>query len=135
MELAGDPADVCHVVVGVGINVNMEDGGCIDQPWSSMKLELQSSIDRNELVCELSRQLREYLMRHAESGFVALQEEWEMNHLWRGCKVTLIAGAQRVEGVVLGVDHVGALRLSVNGLEQRYSGGEISLRLCDDHRA
>ncbi|SEJ54435.1 BirA family transcriptional regulator, biotin operon repressor / biotin-[acetyl-CoA-carboxylase] ligase [Azotobacter beijerinckii] len=135
LELTGDPADVCHVVVGVGVNVNMEDGGYIEQPWTSMRLELQSYIDRNFLVYELCLKLREYLVRHAESGFVALQKEWELNHLWQGCEVALIAGAQRIEGVVLGVDHVGALRLSVNGVEQRHSGGEISLRLRDDHRA
>ena len=37
-----------------------------------------------------------------------------------------------IEGVVLGVDHQGALRLSVDGAEKIYSGGELSLRLRDD---
>lgn len=135
LELTGDPADICHVVVGIGINVNMESESDIEQPWTSMRLELQRLIDRNEFVCELSRQLHGYLTRHAEVGFAALHEEWESNHLWQGCEVVLIAGTQRIEGLVLGVDRVGALRLSVNGREQLFSGGEISLRLCDDHRA
>lgn len=34
LELAGDPADVCHVVIGIGINVNMlvDTPALIDQP-------------------------------------------------------------------------------------------------------
>ncbi|WKN22608.1 bifunctional biotin--[acetyl-CoA-carboxylase] ligase/biotin operon repressor BirA [Azotobacter vinelandii] len=135
LELTGDPADVCHVVVGVGVNVNMANAQGIEQPWTSMKLELQRMVDRNEFVCVLSRQLHEHLSRHAELGFAAFQEEWESNHLWQGREVMLASGTQRIEGMVLGIDRVGALRLSVGGVEQRFSGGEISLRLRDDRRA
>jgi BirA family biotin operon repressor/biotin-[acetyl-CoA-carboxylase] ligase len=41
-------------------------------------------------------------------------------------------GANPVEGVVLGVDQAGAIRLRVAGVEQNFSGGELSLRLNDD---
>jgi len=135
LEMTGDPADLCHVVIGIGINVNMEVDQSIDQPWTSLRLELMGLVDRNDLACELSKQLNAYLRRHADLGFTSLQVEWESNHLWQGAEVVLIAGAQRVEGVVLGIDPVGALRLSVDGSEQRYSGGELSLRLRDDRRA
>jgi BirA family biotin operon repressor/biotin-[acetyl-CoA-carboxylase] ligase len=44
-----------------------------------------------------------------------------------------LSTAQRdVVGEVLGVDNSGALRLIVDGAEQVFSGGEISLRLRDD---
>ncbi len=46
--------------------------------------------------------------------------------------MSLIAGISQVDGVVLGVDHQGALRLSVDGVEKIYNGGELSLRLRDD---
>ncbi|MGF6703177.1 biotin-[acetyl-CoA-carboxylase] ligase BirA-like protein [Pseudomonas frederiksbergensis] len=36
LELVGDPADVCHVVIGVGINVNMQMTDEVDQQWTSM---------------------------------------------------------------------------------------------------
>jgi BirA family biotin operon repressor/biotin-[acetyl-CoA-carboxylase] ligase len=38
----------------------------------------------------------------------------------------------QIDGVVLGIDGQGALRLSVDGVEKVYSGGELSLRLRDD---
>lgn len=132
LELTGDPADVCHVVIGIGVNVNMRYGGDIDQPWTSMCLEQAQAIDRNQLVNELSQQLHGYLLRHAEHGFSIFQNEWEVNHSWQGREVALISGRQRIEGTVLGIDGVGALRLSVNGMEQKYNGGELSLRLRDD---
>jgi len=35
LELVGDPADVCHVVLGVGINVDMQGADLVDQLWTS----------------------------------------------------------------------------------------------------
>ncbi|AZF12965.1 Biotin operon repressor [Pseudomonas sp. R2-37-08W] len=131
LELVGDPADICHVVVGIGINVNMQKAE-VDQQWTSVQLETGSAADRNALVARVSLQLQRYLDRHRESGFSALQEEWESNHAWQGRAVSLIAGVSRIDGVVLGVDRQGALRLSVDGVEKTYSGGELSLRLRDD---
>ncbi|MCG4454698.1 bifunctional biotin--[acetyl-CoA-carboxylase] ligase/biotin operon repressor BirA [Pseudomonas sp. MMS21-TM103] len=133
LELSGDPADVCHVVIGIGVNVNMlAEKGDIDQPWTSMRSELGSLVDRNEFVFELNRQLSLYLGVHEKHGFSVLRAEWEENHLWQGRHVKLTMGASPVEGVVLGVDQTGAIRLRVAGVEQSFSGGELSLRLNDD---
>lgn len=132
LELVGDPADVCHVVIGIGINVNMQKADEVDQQWSSVQLESGSAVDRNYLVARLGVQLQAYLERHQASGFSAIQGEWEQSHLWQGRPVSLIAGVNRIDGVVLGVDGQGALRLSVDGVENVYSGGELSLRLRDD---
>ncbi|KTC15607.1 biotin--protein ligase [Pseudomonas marginalis ICMP 9505] len=132
LELVGDPADICHVVLGIGINVNMQKSAEIDQQWTSVGIEKGASVDRNYLVAQLGLHLKDYLGRHKAFGFSALQEEWEQNHLWQGKAVSLIAGVHQVDGIVLGVDHQGALRLSVEGVEKIYSGGELSLRLRDD---
>ncbi|AZE57808.1 Biotin operon repressor [Pseudomonas synxantha] len=132
LELVGDPGDICHVVLGIGINVNMQKAVEVDQQWTSMQLETGSPIDRNHLAARLGRQLQVYLDRHKATGFAGLQEEWEKYHLWQGRSVCLIAGVNRIEGVVLGVDRQGALRLNVDGVEKIYSGGELSLRLRDD---
>jgi len=133
LELAGDPADVCHVVIGIGININMQ-AMCeeIDQPWTSLRIETGELADRNVLVCRLNEQLQNYLSKHKTLGFSALRAEWEANHLLQERSVMLTAGSQQVEGVVLGIDRRGALRLRVDGVERQYSGGEISLRLRDD---
>jgi BirA family biotin operon repressor/biotin-[acetyl-CoA-carboxylase] ligase len=132
LELVGDPADVCHVVLGIGINVNMQLADEVDQQWTSIRLESGRSSDRNALVAELSKQLNAYIQRHQMEGFSVLQAEWEANHLWQDRSVSLIAGSSQVDGVVVGIDSQGALRLRVDGVEKVFSGGELSLRLRDD---
>ncbi|AWY41502.1 bifunctional biotin--[acetyl-CoA-carboxylase] ligase/biotin operon repressor BirA [Pseudomonas putida] len=132
LELVGDPADVCHVVLGVGINVNMQMSDEVDQQWTSMRLQAGKAFDRNHLVAELCAMLQKYLERHQAGGFPAIQAEWEQNHLWQGRAVSLIAGANQIDGEVLGIDSQGALRLKVSGVEKVFSGGELSLRLRND---
>lgn len=132
-ELVGDPTDICHVVIGIGINVNMQtDASAIDRPWTSMLLSAGLRQDRNHLVSRLNSFLAAYLSKQNEFGFASLLDEWEREHLWQGRQVVLSAGAEPVHGQVLGIHADGALRLLVKGIEQRYSGGELSLRLHDD---
>jgi BirA family biotin operon repressor/biotin-[acetyl-CoA-carboxylase] ligase len=134
LELSGDPAGACQVVIGIGVNVNMLPGPgvAIDQPWTSLRERCGRLVGRTELALALGRWLRHYLRRHERDGFAVLREEWESCHLWQGREVSLLAGPQRIDGVVLGVDHQGALRLDVAGRERQFSGGELSLRLRDD---
>jgi BirA family biotin operon repressor/biotin-[acetyl-CoA-carboxylase] ligase len=132
LELVGDPADVCHVVLGVGINVNMQMTDEVDQQWTSMRLESGRAFDRNRLVAQLGEMLQKYLARHQADGFSAIQAEWEQHHLWQGRAVSLIAGANQIDGEVLGIDGQGALRLKVGDVEKVFSGGELSLRLRHD---
>jgi BirA family biotin operon repressor/biotin-[acetyl-CoA-carboxylase] ligase len=129
LELSGDPADVCHVVVGIGININMRESENVDQAWTSMSLELGRVLDRNDVVCALSRRLKVYLAGHHQHGFIAYREQWERKHLWQGMMVTLSTGAQTIEGIVVGVGRDGALRLEIDGREEQFSGGEVTLRL------
>ncbi|MNF74580.1 Bifunctional ligase/repressor BirA [compost metagenome] len=132
LELVGDPADVCHVVLGVGINVNMQATDEVDQQWTSMRLESGKVFDRNHLVAALGVTLQRYLALHQAGGFLAIQAEWEQNHLWQGRDVSLIAGVNKIDGQVVGIDSQGALRLRVAGVEKVFSGGELSLRLRND---
>ena len=132
LELVGDPADVCHLVIGIGINANMRVASEVDQAWTSVFLESGKAINRNSLVSSLKQSLLTYLKRHESSGFAAIQAEWESNHLWQGREVSLIAGVHQVDGTVMGIDQQGALRLRVEGEEKVFSGGELSLRLRHD---
>ncbi|MCP8467928.1 bifunctional biotin--[acetyl-CoA-carboxylase] ligase/biotin operon repressor BirA [Pseudomonas sp. ZM23] len=132
LELTGDPADICSVAIGIGINVNMRKADAIDQPWTSVREALGVAVDRNVLLAALESELAQGLSRHREEGFTASLDEWESLHLWQGRRVTLSTSIHNIVGRALGVDERGALRLLVDGQEQRHSGGELSLRLSDD---
>lgn len=129
LEVTGDLANVCHVVIGIGININMRDSVDVDQAWTSVALELGDIQDRNKVACALSRNLSGYLAGHQESGFAAYRKAWEDKHLWQGLVVALTAGANTTQGVVKGIGDDGALRLEVDGREEYFSGGEVTLRL------
>lgn len=129
LEVTGDPANLCHVVIGIGININMRESSNVDQAWTSLALELGRLYDRNKVACALSRNLSGYLAGHQEKGFAAYRRDWESKHLWQGLAVALTAGPKITQGVVLGVGNDGALRLEVGGREEHFSGGEVSLRL------
>ncbi|WP_165676096.1 bifunctional biotin--[acetyl-CoA-carboxylase] ligase/biotin operon repressor BirA [Metapseudomonas otitidis] len=132
IELVGDPADICNVVIGVGLNVNMLDRKTeITQEWASIRSVVGSLQDRTQIAASLLGQLRLCL----QEGFQALRDEWEANHAWTGMEVSVVTASQRVDGVVRGIDKSGALRLDVGGSEMLLSGGELSLRLRDDSRA
>lgn len=134
LELTGDPADVCHVIIGIGINVNMTSSAMdIGQPWTSVRQQTGALASRCELVNLVSEALNYYIQRHALNGFSSLRDEWQANNLWQGKRCVLSAGVQQVNGVMIGVDDQGALRMQVDGQgEQRFSGGELSLRLDHD---
>lgn len=132
LELTGDPADICSVAIGIGVNVNMRAAMSIDQPWTSLREALGGGVDRNDLLAALESELLGGLSRHQEMGFSASREEWESLHLWQGRQVVLSTASTSVTGIALGIDDQGALRLMVDGKETRYSGGELSLRLSDD---
>lgn len=134
LELTGDPADVCHVVIGIGINANMAPGSAdIDQPWTSIREQTGSLADRSKLACYVTESLHCYLDRHARYGFSSLREEWQASNVWQGRRCTLSTGIRQVKGVLVGIDEQGALALWIDGQGVQYfSGGELSLRLDHD---
>lgn len=134
LELVGDPADRCHVVIGVGVNVNMlqDEKSRIDQSWTSLRRIRGELQDRTEILLTLIDQLLRQLDFISGAGFAGIRQEWERSHAWQGRRVRLSAGSQTVNGVVLGVDERGALRLLCDEGERCFSGGELSLRLSND---
>jgi len=128
LEMSGDVAGVCQVVVGVGLNVSVAAGVAdIDQPWVDVA-ELVPDVSRNDLVGFILDELLPLLMNYQRLGFAAYRDEWEALHVYQGCEVELSTVALLTQGVALGVTSTGALRVDVDGSEQIFNGGEVSLR-------
>jgi len=130
IEIAGDVSDRCHVVVGVGLNVDMpiEEMAGVDQPWIDMSTLMSSIPSRNRIAAVMLKRLFALLREFELRRFACYRAAWEAHNAHRDMPVRLLLGNGDVEGVMLGVDDSGALRLSVDGVEQVYIGGEISLR-------
>lgn len=134
LELIGDPADQSFVVIGVGINVNSQTfAEQIGQPWTSIALETGVQHSRNTLIGLLYRHLSEMLAVHEKEGFLAFRDEWNACELWSGQRVHLSMGGRIIEGRYSGVNERGEVGICSDGEATFYSGGELSLRLANDH--
>lgn len=133
LELVGDPADLCHVVIGIGVNLNMAGKNqAIDQQWTSLFKETGQQVDRTAFTQSLLECLDRYLDKQKTYGFPSLKNEWLAAHAWQGRNIVLSSGYEIVEGQVLGVGDKGEISLMVDGEDRLFIGGELSLRLQDD---
>lgn len=129
LEMQGDPAGVCQVIVGVGLNVNMSgsDTDGITQPWTDLA-QIVGAVDRNKLAAELISALSLVFDEFSAGGFAAHKDEWSRHDAFAGRSVKVQLGEAYVEGVVAGLDRSGGLILSTAEGERVFSGGEVSLR-------
>lgn len=129
IELAGDPAGECHVIVGLGLNVAMPNIGVenIHQPWVDMH-SCGINVDRNRLMGQLLTRLIILLSGYEKDRFLLYREVWESLNAHKNQQVSLVTPVKSVTGLMLGVTNSGGLRLEVDGEEQVFLGGEVSLR-------
>lgn len=129
LEMTGDPAGACEVVVGVGLNVRMAESSAasIDQPWTDMN-QLLPGISRNELAVAMLNELLPVLAHYHLEGFAGYRAEWEGAHVYTGQEVRLLTASEELHGVALGVTGSGALRLQIGDTVAEFNGGEVSLR-------
>lgn len=131
LEMAGDAAGRCQVVVGVGINVTMPPAAAqaIDQNWTDLAtIAGGRAPGRNAVVASLLNELLPLAADFAHTGFAPWREAWMALDAFADVPVVLHSGEQRQAGIARGVDERGALQLETTlGLRPIY-GGEISLR-------
>lgn len=131
LEIVGDPTGLCHVVIGIGVNVNWQKDGRasgIDQPWTSLSALAGQAVERNSLVAALLRELLVVLPRFAQQGFAPFADAWQQHDAFAGQEVMLQSGEQVVLGVAAGVGEKGELKLLTAQGVQLFHGGEVSLR-------
>ncbi len=134
VELTGKTGDAAHIIIGVGINIgmnnnNIESSKSITQEWSSLRDEVEN-IERNELSANIIKSLRESLVIFEHEGLKPFLERWFKLDNFLNRHVKLLIGNDVMSGIERGVNDQGALLLQKdNGEIIPYIGGEISLRL------
>lgn len=130
LEVIGDPAGFCQVIIGVGLNLGMS-AGCtvdIDQPWANLDELNDQKTDRNALAGHVLNELLLLLGDYHNKGFEYYRDEWMQADAYANQRVVLLLMNNRVEGIARGVDDTGALMLDLEGRIESFSGGEISVR-------
>ena len=130
IELRGEAQGPCEAIIGIGVNVRMPaawDGG-IDQPWCDLASLANEGPDRHAVAVAVLDALLPALALFEQQGLAAFVERWEAFDLLAGHPVQVISGETRLDGIALGIDDAGALRVRHAGGERRWHGGEVSLR-------
>ncbi len=132
LEIAGESAGPCVVVMGIGVNMAMPaaSGKDIDQPWVDL-VSIREGISRNELAGRLLHHLLDALSAFRQSGMSSFEQEWCAADMLFGREVVLSQPGTDIRGIGRGIAHDGALLLEVAGQVQRYTYGEVSPRLLE----
>lgn len=134
LEMAGDPAGQCHVVVGIGLNLAMPgtSADAIGQPWVDVRGacagEGVAEPSRNQLAAALINALLPLLAGYHQTGFAAYLPAWQQRDAYAGQPVVMKSARREQRGIARGVDVTGALRLEVDGAIELCHGGELSMR-------
>jgi len=130
LELSGDPTGLCHVVIGVGVNLNMHSGeGKIDQAWTSLSKECENNlINKTEFTQAFVIQLLEDIKIFTEQGFKAFHKAWSEVDGLKDKEVMVMQGNEVLLGNARGVNEKGELLLETNLGVEVLNGGEVSVR-------
>ena len=122
--------ELTKVVIGIGINVNMEYSELIDQEWTSIKLEKKQSVDRNSIITEMINHLCITLNNFEQEEFDYFLNKFTSLDLLKDKEFTL-KDKPNETFIGKGIDNKGLL-IAQNLKDQRivkFSSGEVSLKL------
>lgn len=105
-EAAGD-----GLIIGIGLNVNMQEAGHIDQPATSLRIETGISRDLDELLGKLLACLSRQLGAWAQGGFQGIRKDW-LSRIHNLGKTVVVRDGQRThKGILTGFGEEGELLL------------------------
>ena len=131
IELGGELEGPCDAIVGIGVNWRMPATAAhrIDQPWTDLAtLSPASRPSRNALAIALIVHTAHALRRFGQDGLAPFLADFDRLDVLRGREVRVESAGARLDGVALGVDAAGLLRLGTPQGERRIGSGEVSVR-------
>ena len=132
MELGAEATQVAYLVLGIGVNLNV-DRTAFPPEFRELATSLASHgaapVDRLAFTRRLYQRLEDVLDRCAAAGFDAVRDAFEARFRMVGRRiVALDLDGARLEGVALGIDKDGALRMARDdGTETRVIAGDVTL--------
>jgi BirA family biotin operon repressor/biotin-[acetyl-CoA-carboxylase] ligase len=112
-EMHAEPSQIRHVVVGIGINANQDKfPGEFSSIATSLRLQLDRSISRMELLVRLLREFESNYNRFLREGAPGVTQRFEaVSSYARGKRVRVSSGAESYSGVTAGLSPEGFLQV------------------------
>jgi len=130
-ELSAELDKVRHVILGIGVDVNLGAGEFpaeLKKTATSLKIESGESISRPELAVAILRELGADYLRICAGKFATVADEWEAHCATIGKDVTIQIGDRKIRGHAESLDGDGALLLRTeHGRLEPITGGDVTL--------
>ena len=130
-EMSAEPDRVLHAVIGMGLNVNLDEEDFPDdlKPLAtSLRLECGKPILRSRLAVHLLRALDDDYKRIREGQFKMVSEEWESQCITLQKRVRIHQMDRVIDGYAESLDSEGALMVrTASGLLERITGGDVTI--------
>ena len=134
IEISGDLAGPCALVIGIGLNINPSqltqaaEMQQIEQPWVDMySVSSQANLSRNRLTAELLSGLLDILPVFEADGFAAFIPAYQQRDALYNRPVRVKSGNASQTGIAVGVNAQGELRLRVGADVRNINAGEVSV--------
>ena len=117
------------IVVGIGLNVFMENNSEIERDWTSLKLEFENiEIDRNEIISEIANEVLLLKSNFEKKGFDDFVKDFNKLNFLRDKKVFL-SNLINKEGTALDINSDGSLNVRIGNQIKKISSGEVSINI------
>lgn len=130
-ELSAELDKVRHVILGIGIDVNLDANELpndLKRIATSLKIESGEKISRAELAAAILRELDFDYARICAGKFSQVADEWEEHCTTIGKNVIVQIGDRKIRGRAESLDDDGALLLRTeHGRLERIIGGDVTL--------
>ena len=117
------------IVVGIGLNVFMENNTEIERDWTSLKLEFENiKIDRNEIISEIAKEVLLMKSNFEKKGFDDFVKDFNKLNFLKDKKVFL-SNLVNKEGTALDINSDGSLNVRIGNHIKKISSGEVSINI------
>jgi len=123
-------SDLEALVLGVGINLNMDKAflDLIDQPATSLGVEIEKEIDKQAFLNDFLDIFFAYYDKFLESGFASLRDEWKSHTNLSGKNIIIRNNGNNIKVRVLDINNDGTLKvISKDNIVSTVCCGDIEI--------
>jgi BirA family biotin operon repressor/biotin-[acetyl-CoA-carboxylase] ligase len=132
IELIKKTPNIYNAVIGVGLNVNMQELGTeqIEQPWCSVAQIVNTVPEKNKLAGLLLNELLKTALEYQQHGLKPFIEKWRQLDLTYGKKISISTQQNKITGTSLGINEQGHFLLDTADHKIiSFMTGEVSIAL------
>jgi BirA family biotin operon repressor/biotin-[acetyl-CoA-carboxylase] ligase len=120
---------VRFVIIGVGLNVNMDTDEIdeeIRHKASSLSMETKKVYERASLCGKLLFNLEKYYLQFRQKGEEEICRIWEERAAIKGKYMEINQMGESYKGICEGIDRDGAILLNIDGIIKKIIAGDVS---------